>query len=328
MTTLPEPSAQPTRPDPRNAPIDEIGEIARGSRTLQAVLRRTVRFALAPFESTTDDPKHNPYAAFPPMRGLGAYNEIDVDVVGVPDPTTGYLVNIVEVDAAVRTAVVPWLGARFRSQFAPRGAPLDPATTVVEIADRIAGALETPPPGAPERTVVLVRWHLAPTLSYAVRRSMTTTPIATPVDVELRQRFEFSASHRLHCPEYDEATNRAYFGKCNNPAGHGHNYRVDVAVAVPLRNAHTCSLQAVEAVVDRTVVARFDHKHLNSDVPEFATLNPSVEHIAKVAHDLLVQPIAALGGRLRTVTVWETEKTCCTYPATASAEIAESLPRS
>ena len=36
---------------------------------------------------------------------------------------------------------------------------------------------------------------------------------------------------------------------------------------------------------------------------------------AKVCHDLLVDPIAAEGGQLERVTVWETDRTCCSYPA-------------
>ena len=47
-------------------------------------------------------------------------------------------------------------------------------------------------------------------------------------------------------------------------------------------------------------------------------LIPSVEHIARVCHDVLAGPVAEAGGRLERVTVWETEKTCCTYPASAS----------
>ncbi len=38
----------------------------------------------------------------------------------------------------------------------------------------------------------------------------------------------FSACHRLHCPSLSDAENLAIFGKCNNPNGHGHNYKVEV----------------------------------------------------------------------------------------------------
>jgi len=46
-------------------------------------------------------------------------------------------------------------------------------------------------------------------------------------------------------------------------------------------------------------------------------LIPSVENIAMVCFELLRPEIDAQGrgARLRSVTVWETEKTSCTYPA-------------
>ena len=40
-----------------------------------------------------------------------------------------------------------------------------------------------------------------------------------------------SASHRLHSDALSEEENRATFGKCNNPHGHGHNYIVEVSWA-------------------------------------------------------------------------------------------------
>jgi hypothetical protein len=36
-----------------------------------------------------------------------------------------------------------------------------------------------------------------------------------------------------------------------------------------------------------------------------------------VCYDLLASPIRLAGGCLQQVTVWETEKTSCTYPAAA-----------
>jgi 6-pyruvoyltetrahydropterin/6-carboxytetrahydropterin synthase len=72
---------------------------------------------------------------------------------------------------------------------------------------------------------------------------------------------------------------------------------------------------ALEAIVMREVIDRFDHRHLNADCAEFAALNPSVENIARVCHGLLDAPVRSGGARLRRVTVWETEKTSATYPA-------------
>ncbi|KAM7086202.1 6-pyruvoyl tetrahydrobiopterin synthase isoform 3-T3 [Molossus nigricans] len=40
----------------------------------------------------------------------------------------------------------------------------------------------------------------------------------------------FSATHRLHCKSLSNEENLQLFGKCNNPNGHGHNYKVVVTV--------------------------------------------------------------------------------------------------
>ena len=37
------------------------------------------------------------------------------------------------------------------------------------------------------------------------------------------RRYMMSASHRLHSDALTEEENRAAYGKCNNPHGHGHN---------------------------------------------------------------------------------------------------------
>ena len=134
-----------------------------------------------------------------------------------------------------------------------------------------------------------------------------------PDRLQLQVSFEFSASHRLALPGCTDEENHAVFGKCSNPNGHGHNYRLDVTVAASPSVANTVA--TLEAVVDREVMARLDHKHLNLDCPEFAELNPSVEHIALVCRNLLQAPLRTAGLDLVSVTVWETAKTCATVQA-------------
>ena len=159
--------------------------------------------------------------------------------------------------------------------------------------------------------------HLTPTHSLTIRSDAMER-------VTIRQRYEFSAAHRLHVDTLTEAENREVFGKCNNPAGHGHNYQLEVAVAVPIdAEGHVCSVEALDAVVNREVIEKLDHKHLNVDVPAFAELNPSVEHIAQVIWQMLDPPIRAMDqqGRvnLEELSVWETGKTVCTYRGPAKA---------
>lgn len=261
------------------------------------LLRRTVRFCLGVEARSGSGSGFGGLAA---PRGLPAYFELDVTVRGAPDPVTGYLVGIAEIDAAVRREVVPWLEARWRDDHGS----LDPRSLLPAVWTRLADALPAP--------LAAIEWRLTPfhAISISGGPSMTD-PHRVPV--LLRQRFEFCAAHRLHAPDLDDAANRALFGKCNYPSGHGHNYRVETAVAVPPSGGPT--MEVIEGIVGREVIERWDHRHLNLDLPEFRTLNPSVENIAKVAHDRLASPIAAAGGELRQVTVWETDKTCCTYPA-------------
>ena len=52
--------------------------------------------------------------------------------------------------------------------------------------------------------------------------------------VLIRQQYEFAAAHRLHTDQLTKQENQQVFGKCNNPSGHGHNYRLEVAVKAPI----------------------------------------------------------------------------------------------
>ena len=132
--------------------------------------------------------------------------------------------------------------------------------------------------------------------------------------MRLSQKFEFSASHRLHNPSLSDDENRRTFGKCNNALGHGHNYEVQVTLSgAANESGMLVDIPAFERIVAETVIDPFDHKHLNSEVPQFRDLIPSVENIAKVIHTML-NPMFKMGStKLHSVTVWETPKTWCEY---------------
>jgi 6-pyruvoyltetrahydropterin/6-carboxytetrahydropterin synthase len=82
----------------------------------------------------------------------------------------------------------------------------------------------------------------------------------------LSRRYHFSASHRLHTEAYDAAKNKAVFGKCNNPHGHGHNYTVQVTLSGPVDPATgmVCNLAELDAFAQTNLLARFDHTNLNT----------------------------------------------------------------
>jgi 6-pyruvoyltetrahydropterin/6-carboxytetrahydropterin synthase len=130
--------------------------------------------------------------------------------------------------------------------------------------------------------------------------------------VSLTKAFSFSAAHRLHSQFLSEDENRAVFGKCNNPHGHGHNYELEVTVkgTIDPQTGMLMDLGTLMQIVQEEIINRFDHKHLNKDTVEFRTLNPTGENIAKVIWDLL-RP--RLGNQLTRIGLWETPKNLFEY---------------
>ncbi|MDW8262791.1 MAG: 6-carboxytetrahydropterin synthase, partial [Phycisphaerales bacterium] len=144
--------------------------------------------------------------------------------------------------------------------------------------------------------------------------SLTACRLEQPMFTRLSQKFEFSASHRLHNPSLSDEENRRIFGKCNNPLGHGHNYELQVTIRGRADGSDLIAgLPELESIVHESVIARFDHRNLNLEVPEFAQRIPSVENIARVIYEILQPRFSAAGRELASVTVWETPKTWCEY---------------
>jgi 6-pyruvoyltetrahydropterin/6-carboxytetrahydropterin synthase len=103
----------------------------------------------------------------------------------------------------------------------------------------------------------------------------------------LNRRYRFSASHRLHSDRMSDAENRATYGKCNNPHGHGHNYVLEVTVSGQVDgNGMVCNLVDLDACVDREVVSRFDLENLNL-AQEFAGKVPTTENLCTIIFDIL-----------------------------------------
>jgi 6-pyruvoyltetrahydropterin/6-carboxytetrahydropterin synthase len=106
--------------------------------------------------------------------------------------------------------------------------------------------------------------------------------------VYLTRRYWISASHRLHNAAFSEDKNRATYGKCNNPYGHGHNYAIEVTVAggVESSTGMVCNLVDLDAVVRQHVIEPFDHQDLNHKT-EFLNLVPTTENLAVVIFNIL-----------------------------------------
>jgi len=104
----------------------------------------------------------------------------------------------------------------------------------------------------------------------------------------LTRRYLFSASHRLHNDALSGDDNRATYGKCNNPYGHGHNYTVEITVSGPVdeRTGMVCNLVDLDGFVHREIVERYDHQNLNL-LPEFARSVPTTENLCVAIYDIL-----------------------------------------
>ena len=132
--------------------------------------------------------------------------------------------------------------------------------------------------------------------------------------ISVSRRYRFSASHRLHVPAFSDLENDQLFGKCNNPFGHGHNYEVEVTVdgQIDAATGRAVDLTALDALISNTVVARYDHRNLNAELPEFARTVPTTENLGLEIEKLLRQrwPAAFPGGmpRLQRIRISETER--------------------
>lgn len=98
------------------------------------------------------------------------------------------------------------------------------------------------------------------------------------------RKAHFNAAHRLYKEGWSDEKNMEVFGKCSNPNYHGHNYDLEVGLTgkVDPETGYLIDLKILKELIKEEVEDAFDHKNLNLEVPEFKSLNPTVENIAIV----------------------------------------------
>jgi 6-pyruvoyltetrahydropterin/6-carboxytetrahydropterin synthase len=259
-------------------------------------LGRQVRFSINPFLDC-DSPGFNTYSSKPAGEGLALYLELTAELVGPITPQTGLLVNVSEIDEVVRRAAVPVLAARIRAHLR-RGehVPLHVLARIQRSAcEQLAGQF----PAAQVDRLIL---NLNPF------RKLAMDP-KEPGMMYFSEKFEFAATHKLWNDRFSEQQNFAIFGKCANPTGHGHNYIVEVTVKTAVDGS--LKLGEFERIVDTHLMQLVDHKNLNVDVPEFQQRIATVENLAVFAWERLVGRFDP--ARLHGVTVWESDRTYCSY---------------
>jgi 6-pyruvoyltetrahydropterin/6-carboxytetrahydropterin synthase len=141
---------------------------------------------------------------------------------------------------------------------------------------------------------------------------MTPPPNSQP-RAYLSRRYRLSASHRLHSDAFTADQNRAAYGKCNNPHGHGHNYIVEITVAGPVDpiTGMVCDLGQLDAFAQTNLLDRFDLMNLNT-LDAFRTLVPTTENFTIEVHRIFQR---FPGAKLDRVRIEETGNNSFEYPA-------------
>lgn len=80
------------------------------------------------------------------------------------------------------------------------------------------------------------------------------------------------------------------YGKCNNPYGHGHNYKVEVTVSgkPDLETGMVCNLADLDGFVNRVVMPKFEFSNLN-ELDTFRNLVPTTENLSRELFHLFRQ---------------------------------------
>ncbi len=105
--------------------------------------------------------------------------------------------------------------------------------------------------------------------------------------VRISRAIEFSSSLRYRHPDLSEEENRRRFGA--RASRHGHNYRLEVTLSgePDPETGMVLDLKDLIVVLEREIMARFDHRDLNDDTAFFEKVPPTPENVARVIFRLL-----------------------------------------
>jgi 6-pyruvoyltetrahydropterin/6-carboxytetrahydropterin synthase len=258
---------------------------------------RQVRFSINPF-LPSDNSGFNSFASRPAGEGLSIFFELFVEVAGEVEPTTGFVINVIDIDRDVREYVVPIFAERVREYY--QGGRHIGFFEIGELLRSAWGRLSD-------------KFGSARLSKLSLKLNPFRRIMIDSKDFEViyfSEKFEFAATHKLWNDDFSRERNFEVFGKCANPTGHGHNYVVEVTIKKPAVGNGFC-IGDFERIVDNELIEVVDHKNLNADVAEFSKTNPTVENIAAFAWKRIAGKFSEAS--LHCVTVWETDKTYSSY---------------
>jgi len=131
--------------------------------------------------------------------------------------------------------------------------------------------------------------------------------------VYLTRRMHFSASHRLHSDKLTDEENENVFGLCNNPLGHGHNYELEITIKgePDATTGMVIDLKELKSIVQKEIINKVDHKHLNFDVDFMQGMVPTVENIVVAFWQQLEGKLP--NGELHELVLYETPRNLASY---------------
>ena len=90
------------------------------------------------------------------------------------------------------------------------------------------------------------------------------------IKTTLNRTYEFSSAHRLHASGLNDEQNLQIYDQCNNPQGHGHDYKLEVSLLgePDQKTGMIFSLEEMDNLV-RQILDRLDHRHLDKEVEFF-----------------------------------------------------------
>jgi 6-pyruvoyltetrahydropterin/6-carboxytetrahydropterin synthase len=106
-------------------------------------------------------------------------------------------------------------------------------------------------------------------------------------EIRLTRTIDFSTSLRYCNPSLPAEENRRLFGA--KAAQHGHNYQLSVTLRgePDALTGMVMDVKDLQAILDREIMARFDHRDLNRDTDFFEKEPPTPENFGRVIQRLL-----------------------------------------
>ena len=134
-------------------------------------------------------------------------------------------------------------------------------------------------------------------------------------NISVTRKEHFNCAHRLHNPNWSNEKNASFYGKCNNPNYHGHNYNLEVTITGPLdeESGYLIDMKELSDIIKEEILIPFDHKNLNLDVEDFKNLIPTAENMAIVMYNKLVNRVSNKFDIK--IKLYETERNSVIYPA-------------